>query len=133
MKKKTPLVELVADAVQELNATPEACATIRVSKGRYLHFFAASECDLPYWLESIKECRGCYEPEQFEELSPFQRKHGGAGGLYFCESDKDGEELDDSEGGQFDGYLSNWSAAMPRKLALKCAADLLDAVGINVS
>jgi hypothetical protein len=133
MPKKKSLVSQVADAVQLLNAEGGE-RSVALPSGKFLTIDAAEDCDLPYWSENMtaKEAREVYEPKDLEGLSVFQMRNGGAAGLYFALTDKDGEDLGE-EGGQYDGYLTQWSAPMPRNLALQCARDLLDAVGIKVS
>lgn len=54
----------------------------------------------------------------------FQKKNGGAIGLYF--DFFDGEEWID--GGCFNGYLSNNSEPLPRRTALRAARDIIESI-----
>jgi hypothetical protein len=110
MKKKTKSpVSQLADAIQALNFSlaiqGKEEVKFQLSNGKFLYLQVASDVD-----EDVRQTK-------------FQRTHGGPAGLFF-------ELLETGDGGQFDGYLSDEAAPMPRRLALRAAHDVLETLGL---
>ena len=110
------VISAIASAIQTLNRDGgNRCVCLGLFTGkpaRYLELLAMEPGETGEDFEAHKASR-------------FQTANGGRAGLQFYVADRDGEDLDEG-GGQFDGYLSNNAAELPRRTAMRAARDIVE-------